>query len=76
MTTITIRNVPDDVRNSLAAKAAGAGQSMQEYTLAALTRIAARADQREVLAQIRQRSRAYPPVSRAAILADLAQDRR
>lgn len=28
---ITIRNVPDDVRNTLAARAAAKGQSMQEY---------------------------------------------
>jgi plasmid stability protein len=76
MTTITIRNVPDHVRNRLAAKAAGSGQSMQEYTLAALTRLAERPDQREVIAQIRERQRAYPPISRDAILADLAADRR
>ena len=29
--TITIRNVPDDVRNRLAARAAGSGRSLQEY---------------------------------------------
>ncbi|MDR0626050.1 MAG: hypothetical protein LBG11_02110 [Bifidobacteriaceae bacterium] len=76
MTTITIRNVPDEVRNALAARSAAAGQSMQEYVLAELTHIASRVDQREVLAEIRQRSRAYPPISRAAIVADLNEDRR
>jgi plasmid stability protein len=76
VTTITIRNVPEEVRNSLAAKARGSGQSMQEYTLAALARIAAQPDQREVLAQLRARQRAYPPISRADLLADLSEDRR
>ncbi|MDR1634382.1 MAG: hypothetical protein LBS27_05570 [Bifidobacteriaceae bacterium] len=76
MKTITVRNVPEHVRDSLAAKAAAAGQSLQEFTLAALRELAQRPDQGEVLAQLRERRRAYPSISRDAILADLAQDRR
>lgn len=36
MPAITIRNVPEDVRNKLAARAASRGQSLQEYLRAQL----------------------------------------
>ena len=39
---ITIRGVPDDVRNELAARAAARGQSMQEFLLGELERMASR----------------------------------
>jgi antitoxin FitA len=39
---ITIRGVPDDVRNELAARAARAGKSMQEYLREQLERLVAR----------------------------------
>lgn len=39
---MTIRDVPDDVRDELAARAARAGQSMQEYLRAQLTALARR----------------------------------
>lgn len=42
--TMTIRNVPDEVRSELAARAARAGQSLQEYLLAELGRLAAKPD--------------------------------
>ena len=38
---ITIRNVPEEVRNRLAARAAGSGRSLQEFLLAELTAAAA-----------------------------------
>lgn len=37
MTAIQIRDVPDDVRDALAAQAAQAGQSLQGYLLALVT---------------------------------------
>jgi hypothetical protein len=37
MTAITIRDVPDDVRQGLAAEASEAGQSLQAYLLGVLT---------------------------------------
>ena len=40
MTAITIRDVPAEVRDALAARAAMAGQSMQEYVRAQLIEIA------------------------------------
>jgi plasmid stability protein len=76
MTTLTVRNVPTEVRNALAAKAALAGQSMQEYTLAALSELARRIDQREVLSQLRAQQKAFPAATRESLLADLDQDRR
>lgn len=39
---MTIRDVPDEVRDELAARAARAGQSLQEYLRAQLTDLARR----------------------------------
>ena len=39
---MTIRDVPDEVRDELAARAARAGQSLQEYVRAQLTALASR----------------------------------
>lgn len=39
---MTIRDVPDEVRDELAARAAQAGQSLQEYVRAQLTALARR----------------------------------
>lgn len=37
---VTVRNVPDEVRDALALRAANAHQSMQEYLLGQLERLA------------------------------------
>jgi plasmid stability protein len=39
---VTIRDVPDEIRDELAARAARAGQSLQEYLRAQLTELATR----------------------------------
>jgi plasmid stability protein len=52
---ITVRDVPDDVRDELAARAARAGQSMQEYLRALLTERAARPSVDDVIARARSR---------------------
>jgi len=52
---ITIRDVPDAVRNELAARAALQGKSMQEYLRAELERLAARPPVEKVLKRIRER---------------------
>lgn len=52
---ITIRDVPDAVRDELAARAALAGKSMQEYLRAELERLAARPPVEKVLERIRER---------------------
>lgn len=54
---ITVRHVPDAVRDELAARAAKEGQSLQEFVLAQLRRIAATPSMGDVVAGIRERKR-------------------
>jgi plasmid stability protein len=55
---ITVRNVPDAVRDELAARAAGSGRSLQEYLLGALVALASRPTVEDVVARARERARA------------------
>ncbi|MGH8636747.1 MAG: FitA-like ribbon-helix-helix domain-containing protein [Burkholderiales bacterium] len=55
---ITIRDVPEKVRDELAARAALQGKSMQEYLRAELERLAARPSIDAWLEQVRKRKRA------------------
>jgi plasmid stability protein len=55
MTSITIRNVPDETRKILAARAARQGQSMQEFLRVLLEQTAAKADRNEVMDRVRHR---------------------
>ena len=55
MVALTIRNVPDEVRDELAARAARSGRSLQEYLAAALTEMASRPTVEDVLARARER---------------------
>lgn len=55
MASITIRDVPDEARAELAARAARSGRSMQEYVRLKLIEIASVPEREEVLAQIRRR---------------------
>lgn len=57
MTAITIRNVPDDVRDELAARAARSGRSLQEYLAGQLAELAGRPDVHEAIAAARDRVR-------------------
>ena len=57
MVSITIRDVPDDARDELAARAALTGRSLQEYLRAHLIEIAARPDPEALVARIRDRKR-------------------
>lgn len=52
---ITIRDVPGEVRDELAARAALQGKSMQEYLKGELARLSARPPVEQVLARIRER---------------------
>jgi plasmid stability protein len=54
---ITIRDVPEKVRDELAARAALQGKSMQEYLRAELERLAARPSVDAWLEQVRKRKR-------------------
>jgi antitoxin FitA len=66
---ITIRDVPEKVRDELAARAALQGKSMQEYLRMELERMAARPSVEAWLEQVRKRKRASQTrVSAAQIL--------
>lgn len=52
---ITVRNVPDAVRDELAARAARAGQSLQEYLRGMLVDTAGRPPVADVIARARAR---------------------
>lgn len=73
---ITIRSVPDEVRDELAARAKRSGRSLQEYLTAELARIASAPSADDTLARIREHARGYPPVSTAEILDARDADRR
>lgn len=54
---ITIRDIPEKVRDQLALHAASQGKSMQEYLRAELERLAARPSMEIWLKEVRQRKR-------------------
>jgi antitoxin FitA len=73
---VTIRDVPDDVRDELAARAARAGQSLQEYLRSMLVDSVARPPPADVLARARLRVETTGSrVDADAILSALAADR-
>jgi antitoxin FitA len=55
---ITIRDVPEKIRDELAARAALQGKSMQEYLRAELERLASRPSVDAWVEQVRKRKRA------------------
>lgn len=57
-TTLTIRNVPEEVRDELAARAALAGQSLQEYVLARVVELARKPSLDAWMDRVRARKRA------------------
>lgn len=56
MTSLQIRNLPDEVHRKLKARAALAGQSLSEYAQAELVRSAERATRQEIIDRIRART--------------------
>lgn len=75
-TSVTIRDVPDDVHEELSVRAARAGQSLQAFLLATLTERARRPSKAEVLARIEQnRRRSASTVTAEHILAALDEVR-
>ncbi len=73
---ITIRNVPDEVRNELASRAALKGWSLQEFLLHELVDLASRPDREALIAAIRADLVGRPEVPVTAILEALDADRR
>ena len=74
---ITIRDVPEKVRDELAGRAALQGKSMQEYLRAELERLASRPSVDTWLEQVRRHKRASRSrVSSADIVRSRDADRR
>jgi antitoxin FitA len=74
---ITVRDVPDEVRDELAARAARAGKSLQEYLRGMLVDSAARPPVDDVIARARARVAATGVrVDAESILAARDTDRR
>jgi plasmid stability protein len=74
---ITVRDVPNEVRDELAARAARAGKSLQEYLRGMLVQSAARAPVEDVIARARARVEATGVrVDAESILAARDADRR
>lgn len=74
---ITIRNVPQEVRDKLALRAARNRQSMQEYLHAELERMASQPSNEELMERVRQRVEASGTrISAADILAARDADRK
>ena len=74
---ITIRDVPDEVRDELAARAARSGRSLQEYLRTMLTELSSRPSVADVIARARTRShQAGTRLEVAAILSDRDAERR
>ncbi len=77
MVAITIRDIPDDVRDELAARAARSGQSLQEYLRSLLVATADKPSARDVVARARARvNTTGVRLDAAAILAAKDTDRR
>lgn len=76
-TSITIRNVPDEVRNELAARAALSRQSLQEHLLSQLIELAQRPSAEAMVARLRERKASTESkLSAAKILRYRDEDKR
>jgi plasmid stability protein len=57
-TAITVRDVPDDTKEELAARAARSGRSLQEYLRTRLIELAASPDAGDLVSHVRERKAA------------------
>lgn len=77
MASITIRDVPDEARDELAARAALTGRSLQEYLRGELIDLARRPDPAALMARVRDRKqRTGSRLPAEKILAHRDADRR
>ena len=72
MTTLQIRNVPDEISRRLKTRAAKKGQSLSEYVLAELTRIA----ERPTIEELTERIRLREPVETGTAAAEIIRAER
>lgn len=74
---ITVRNVPEAVRDELRARAARSGRSLQEYLRAHLVEVTSQPNVEEVVSRARQRAELTGTVLDVrVVLADRDADRR
>lgn len=77
MPSITVRDVPPETRDELAARAARSGRSLQEYLRAQLIDLARRPDPTALVARIRERkAKTGSEISAERILAHRDAERR
>jgi plasmid stability protein len=72
MTTLQIRNVPDEISRTLKTRAAKKGQSLSEYLLAEVTRIA----ERPTIEELTERIRLREPVETGTTAAEIIRAER
>jgi plasmid stability protein len=65
---VQIRNVPEALHRKLKVRAAGAGQTLSDYLLTELDRLAARPTRGEMLARLHARTRVSLKTPAAAII--------
>lgn len=76
MTSITIRNVPEDTRDELAARAARSGRSLQEYLRRLMIDTADRPDMKTLMDKVAERKAVTGSrLATAAILGHKEADR-
>lgn len=76
-TSITIRDVPDETRDELAARAARSGRSLQEFVRGELIELARKPDIKALLDRVAERKRAtYSSLSAERILSYRDSDRK
>ena len=77
MPSITVRDVPEEARDELAARAARSGRSLQEYLRGQLIELARRPDPTSLVERVRERKRhAGGPLPAERILSHRDADRR
>jgi len=77
MPAITVRDIPDETRDELAARAARTGRSLQEYLRAELIELARLPEPDVLLASVRERkARTGSRLARDRIVAHRDADRR
>ena len=65
---VQIRNVPDGLHRKLKVRAAGSGQTLSDYLLAELERLAARPTRDDMLARLHSRKRVTLKTPAAAVI--------
>ncbi len=67
---VQIRNVPDQLHRELKVRAADAGQTLSDYLLAELERVAARPTRDQMLSRLHRRRRVTLKTAAATVIRD------